>query len=94
MENRPNAVYYPKTIEGMAMYGMAKADECAIALTYSYPHRFWTVTGQRAEKVSIQDDDSIHLMVSVWEQESATVLPTNVSIEIIQNGERIDKRSP
>lgn len=39
------------------------------ALTYSYPHRFWTVTGQQTEKISIQDDDSIHLIVSVWDGE-------------------------
>ena len=37
------------------------------ALTYSYPHRFWTVTGSDTEKVSIASDDTLHLMMSIWD---------------------------
>lgn len=94
VEDRPNAVYHPSVTEGAAMYGMATADDCAIALMYSYPHRFWVVTGNDKNKIVVKDDDSLHLMASVWEQRSATTLPTNVSIEIRQNGETVDKRSP
>jgi hypothetical protein len=94
VDNRPNAVYYPAITEGMAMYGMGKTDECAIALMYSYPHRFWVVTGDNKNKVVVGDDDSLHLMASVWDPKTATVLPTSVSLEVTQNGETVDRRSP
>jgi hypothetical protein len=94
VDNRPNAVYYPSVTEGMGMYGMAKTADCAVALMYSYPHRFWTITGDRKNKVVVQDDDSLHLMASVWDRKSATVLPTNVSIDVLQNGETVDSQSP
>lgn len=93
VEDRPTAVYHPSVTEGMAMYGTATADDCAIALMYSYPHRFWVVTGDRKNKVVVNDDDSLHLMASVWERQSATTLPTNVSIAIRRNGETVGKRS-
>lgn len=94
VSNRPNAVYYPAVVEGMGMYGMAETNRYAVALMYSYPHRFWVVTGHRKNKVVVQDDDSLHLMASVWDRKTSTVLPTNVSMEITQNGETVDSRSP
>ena len=94
VENRPQAVYYPAIVEGMSMYGTATTNRCAVALMYSYPHRFWVVTGQQKNKVVVQDEDSLHLMVSVWDQKTNTVLPTNVSMEVLQNGETVDSRSP
>jgi hypothetical protein len=92
--NRPNAVYYPSVVEGMSTYGIAKTGRCEVALMYSYPHRFWVVTGHRKNKVVVKDDDSLHLMASVWDRKTDTVLPTNVSMKIVQNGETVDTRSP
>ena len=94
VSNRPNAVYYPAIVEGMSMYGTAKTNRCAVALMYSYPHRFWVVTGQQRNKVVVQSEDSLHLMASVWDRKTATVLPTNVATEILQDGETVDSRSP
>ena len=94
VENRPDAIYYPTHIEGMEMAGMATTDQYKIAIMYSFPHRFWTVTGQETNKVSIQDDDSVHFMGLVWDKETMTVLPyTNFSVEITQDGEPIEERS-
>lgn len=94
VENRPDAVYYPSHIEGMEIAGMAMKDSLTFALLYSYPHRFWSVTGQKTNKVSIQQDDTIHLMGAVWDKETGIVLPAaNVSVEVTQGGTRIDKRS-
>ena len=94
VENRPDAVYYPTHIEGMEMASMTTTGRYKIALMYSYPHRFWTVNGQNTNKVSIQDDDSIHFMGTLWDTETKTVLPyTNVSVEVTQDGESVDERS-
>ncbi|HET7324480.1 MAG TPA: iron transporter [Halococcus sp.] len=94
VKNRPNAVYYPAVTEGMAMYGMKKTDECVFALMYSYPHRLWVITGDRTNKVVVEADDSLHLMASVWDRKTATILPTSVSMEVRKNGETVDSRSP
>jgi hypothetical protein len=61
---------------------------------YTYPHRFWTVTGDRKNKVVVKADDSLHLMARIWDRKTTTVLPTPISIEILHNGEIVDKRSP
>ena len=93
VENRPNAVYYPAIVEGMGMYGMTEAGKYAVGLMYSYPHRFWVVTGQSKNKVVVQSDDSLHLMASVWDPKTGTVLPTEVSAEVTRDGKAIDSRS-
>ena len=65
------------------------------ALTYSYPHRFWTVTGQKKNKVTIQNDDSIHLMVSVWDGKTgAYVMDTNPSVTVSQGSDTVTTVTP
>jgi hypothetical protein len=65
------------------------------ALTYSYPHRFWTVTGNRTKKVSIENGDSMHLMVSVWDPETGIYpIDANPSITISKNGDSVTTVSP
>lgn len=77
------------------MSGMnSMRDEFAVALMYTYPHRFWTVTGDQKNKVVVKSDDSLHLMASVWHRKTGTVLPTPISMEILQDGETVDRRSP
>lgn len=94
VENRPEAVYFPTHIEGMEMASMTTTGRYKIALMYSFPHRFWTVTGQNTNKVTIQDDDTVHFMGTVWDTETKTVLPyTDVSVEITQEGEPVDERT-
>ncbi|WP_049900005.1 iron transporter [Halococcus agarilyticus] len=68
------------------------ASNYAFGVMYSYPHRFWTVNGSETRKVSIQQDDSVHLMASVWEPKTRTVLPdTGLSVEITQDGEIVSQ---
>ncbi|PSP72108.1 hypothetical protein BRC86_13510 [Halobacteriales archaeon QS_3_64_16] len=70
----------------------AGTDEYAFALMYSYPHRFWTVTGSERSKTALQDADSLHLMASVWHPASGTVLPdTGLSVEITQDGDLVSQ---
>jgi hypothetical protein len=88
VENRPNAVYVPAITEGMQMYGRTTAGPYGVALMYSYPHRFWTLTGTERSKTVVEPDDSLHLMVSLWDRESGTVLPldSGVGIELTRDG--------
>ncbi|WP_135536734.1 iron transporter [Halostella pelagica] len=83
LDDRPDAVYLPTHREGMAMVGSAETGDYKFALTYSYPHRFWTVTGEDVEKQSLLDKHDAHVMAVVWDPESRTVLPdTGLSLEI------------
>lgn len=95
VEDRPNAVYYPSHIEGMAMIGTEQVGDRTIGLMYSYAHRFWTMNvGATTERVSPSGD--AHLMVSVWDGESGRVLPirSGLSVTIEQDGEEVDSRTP
>jgi hypothetical protein len=96
VENRPAATYLPTHREGMAMIGTGEAGDYMVGLTYSFPHRFWTVTGQNAEQAAIQDGDSVHLMATVWDPETNAVLPLSagVSITITQDGETVAEKPP
>jgi len=96
VENRPDATYLPTHREGMQMIGMGQAGEYMVGLTYSYPHRFWTVTGTTAEQVTIQDADSLHLMATVWDPETNIVLPISagLSLAVAQDGETVDEKDP
>jgi len=96
VENRPDATYYPTHSEGMEMIGAKRAGDYMVGLTYSFPHRFWTVTGTDTEQVTIRDADSVHLMASVWDPETMTVLPiqSGVSIAITADGETVADKQP
>ncbi|MCL7417307.1 MAG: iron transporter [Halalkalicoccus sp.] len=87
VEDRPDAVYVPASSEEMGSYGTAEAGEYTVALTYTFPHRFWTITGTRTNMVEIGNEDSLHLMASVWETESGTVVPADVRLSVEGEGE-------
>ncbi|MWG35367.1 iron transporter [Halomarina oriensis] len=83
VENRPQAVYVPAITEGMALIQTATVGAYKVALSYSYPHRFWNVQSDAREKVTVTADDSVHLMASVWDRETGIVVPSSgVSLEI------------
>ncbi|SFS12740.1 Fe2+ transport protein [Halomicrobium zhouii] len=94
VENRPDAIYRPSHVEGMEMIGMREAGGRMVGLMYAYAHRFWTVTGTVTELVPPGGD--VHLMASVWDPDTGTVLPvgTGLSVEIRTDGERLHRRSP
>lgn len=90
VDDRPDAVYYPTHKEGMKMVGMKEKKGVAIALSYTYPHRFWLINGDRRTKVSVESKHSVHLMGTVWDPKTETVLPTsNISVEITAGSENV-----
>jgi hypothetical protein len=93
-ENRPDGIYVPGHLEGMAMAGRAEEGDYAFALTYSYAHRFWNVNGDSVSKTGIDDGDDVHLMASVWDPETGQVLPeTGLSLKITRDGDLVSQES-
>lgn len=95
VENRPNAVYYPTHVEGMQMAGIASDGAYKCALTYSFPHRFWLVTGDRRQKVELQPGDSMHLMPVVWHAASGIIPPdVNPQMTVRRDGSEVASLAP
>jgi hypothetical protein len=93
-EDRPDGVYVPSHVEGMAMSGMAKQGDYAFGLMYSYAHRFWNVNGESVSLTEIGDDDDVHLMASVWDRQTGTVLPeTGLTAEISRDGDLVSQEA-
>ena len=90
ISDRPDAVYFPTHIEGMEMVGMGEGGDYRFGLMYSYPHRFWNVTGAETTRTSIESDDDVHIMASVWDGETMQVLPdTGLSLTIRRDDELV-----
>jgi hypothetical protein len=75
----------------MKMVGTADAGDLRVALTYTYPHRFWTVESEGGEfvarKVPPRSDDEVHLMATLFDPETGVVVPnTGLSVEISRDG--------
>jgi hypothetical protein len=95
VEDRPGAVYHPTHSEAMKMVGMAEAGPYRVALSYAFPHRFWTVEGEDTSKVTVGRDDSVHLMTSVWHAETGVVAPTvEPSVKISRDGGVVESKPP
>lgn len=94
--DRPDAVYIPSHVEGMTMIGRGTAGRRRVGVMFSFPHRFWTVTGAHTSQVEIKSGDTIHLMASIWDTETGQVLPvgSGVSFDITRQGESITQRAP
>ncbi len=93
-EDRPDGIYVPSHIEGMNMVGMTEGDEYAFGLMYSYAHRFWSVNGDSVSLTEIGEDDDVHLMASVWDPETMTVLPeTGLSVEIYRDDSLVSQEA-
>ncbi|WP_435063999.1 iron transporter [Halobaculum sp. EA56] len=92
VEDRPDGVYVPSHVEGMQMGGMGGSGDYRVGVFYSYAHRFWNVNGQDVERTDIESDDDVHLMASVWDPETGTVLPeTGVSVEVSKEGSLVSQ---
>ncbi|WP_435181792.1 iron transporter [Halorussus sp. AFM4] len=92
--NRKEQVYYPTHVDGMAMLGMGDKGRYKVGLMYSTPHAFWNVTGSEKSLVRVGEDVTAHLMATLWDERTRTVLPTaNVSATILKDGEEVDSRS-
>lgn len=89
--DRPDAVYLPASVEGMGTYGTKTlSDGAECSLHYTFPHRFWTVTGSNSSRVEVSEADSMHLMISVWDPETDTVLPRQPAGRLLQDGDPVD----
>ncbi|WP_440767403.1 iron transporter [Natronorubrum sp. DTA7] len=88
VDDRPDAVYLPAGIEEMGTYGRTTDGEYAVELTYTIPHRFWLVAGE-TERVDVDTDDSLHLMLTVWDPETDTVLPVNAELDVRRDGNSV-----
>jgi uncharacterized protein involved in high-affinity Fe2+ transport len=78
------------------MIGVTNLGDLTVGLTYSYPHRFWTVENDGgeyiAQRTDIEQDDSVHLMAVPWDPETGTVLPnTGLSVEITREDELVSE---
>lgn len=98
VEDRPDAPYVPTHADGMATLGTADAGDRRVAVTYTYPHRFWVVDREDGEFVTtmteVAPDDAVHLMVSVWEPETRQVVPAStVSVEITKDGSVVQQET-
>jgi len=92
VEDRPEAVYLPASTEEMGSYGQASLEDGArAALFFTFPHRFWTVTGSQRSRVEVAESDTMHLMVSVWDPETGLVLPRQPRATVIDGGEPIER---
>jgi len=95
--SRDEGVYHPAHTKGMKLIGVEEYDDRSVALSYTYTERFWTVTGRRTQRVGIGADyNAVHMMVSVWDTETGTVLPvgTGVRLTVERDGGTVTDRAP
>ena len=93
VDDPPAAVYLPTHEDGMAMIGHETAGDYAIALSYTFPHPFWILDGHDTEFVDVDaEDPGVHLMASIWDHDTGTVLPvdTGPTIELLDDGEPVE----
>lgn len=93
---RDGEVYHPGHRVGMQMIGMAQAGDLTVALSYSYPDRFWTISGGRRNRVGLEDKSgSIHLMASVWHTDTETVFPvaSGLRVRVEHPNEEVTQRA-
>ncbi|MXR51815.1 iron transporter [Halovenus sp. WSH3] len=73
---RDGEVYHTGHQVGMQMIGFAETGSLTVGVSYTFPTQFWTVAGDRRNRVDLTDrDDAIHVMASVWDTETETVFP-------------------
>ena len=90
--SKPGGIYVQSFQEQMSMQGTAQTGDYAFALMFAVPHTFWTVTGSTRSKTTKSPEDSLHLMATVWDPETGTVLPeTGLSVEITQEGDLVSQ---
>jgi hypothetical protein len=96
IEEPPDSVYLPTHREGMEAYETLSGEEFSITPMLTYPHPFWIVDGTNVERVEPSGDDDVHLMMTVWDEETGVVLPMDAGlhVEIEHEGEVVDERVP
>lgn len=86
LDSPPDGVYVPSHAADLAVASVADAGDLRLALCYSYPDRFWDVTGRATYRRDARDE--VHLMVQAWEPATGVILPElGVSVEVTREGE-------
>ncbi len=95
VEDPPEAVYMPTHRGAMRHLGPREAGEYTVGPMVTYPHQFWTVTGTNTQAVR-PGGRGVHLMFTVWDSASETVLPVDIGAEMrtLLDGDVVDTRSP
>ena len=96
VDDRPDAVYRPTHQEGMRVVGTRQAGDLTVVVTYSYPHRFWTVErlddGWTTARTAVEPDDAVHLMAVPFHEPTGTVVPSaGLSAEVTRDGSLVSQ---
>lgn len=96
VQDPPAAVYIPTHREGMVMPDPVRAGEYAVGPMVGQAHPFWLVTGETVELVEVQPADDVHLMLTVWDPDTGTVLPTDEGLwmEVYKDGTLVEELPP
>lgn len=91
VEDPPAAVYVPSHRETMRHIEPIEVGDYALAPMVSYAHPFWFVDGDETVLVEPEGGPEVHLMFTLWEPESRTVLPveSGTTIRLERDGERV-----
>jgi hypothetical protein len=88
----PDGIYVQPFVENMLTAGTASSGEYEFGVFYTFPHQFWTVTGTDRSEQPLRDVHTLHLMASVWDPETGTVLPeTGLSVEITHDDDLVSE---
>jgi hypothetical protein len=95
VEDPPEAVYVPSHKNQMEMLPTVESGEYAVTPMLTYPHKFWLITGDEREVVN-PDSFGVHLMVTVWDAETGTVLPVDkgAPVTLTKDGEFVGEKAP
>jgi hypothetical protein len=95
VEDPPEAVYVPTHREAMRTLDPIETGDVAVAPMLSYPHPFWIVAGgegeESVERVAPEEGRGVHMMFTVWDRETETVLPVDdgAQIRVFRDGEEV-----
>lgn len=92
IDDKPDAVYLPTHFEAMRHLDPVDAGELELLPMVTYPHRFWNVTGDEVEAAE-PDGDDVHLMVSVRDPATGTIVPVETGLQI-QVGREGESKTP
>lgn len=82
VEDPPDAVYVPTHFEAMRHLDPIRAGPYEVVPMVTYPHAFWTVTGETVERTEPSGAEDVHLMVTVRDPETKAVIPAETGLEL------------
>ncbi|MDS0477433.1 hypothetical protein [Natrinema sp. 1APR25-10V2] len=78
IDDPPQAVYLPGHRKSMRVLEPIDAGDYRLAPMLTYPHPFWIVTGAERQLVEPEAGRGVHLMCTVWDSETGTVVPVDI----------------